>query len=181
MVGAHYDSAGGDGVIDNWTGAILLPSLGQFVREKQRRHAFEFVAFAAEEKGLLGSSAYLKALTKDERKQIAAVVTLDSLGLATTKCWPNSSSEELVFMAARVAQAMQLDFAGVDVDAVGTTDSATFHRAGIPVLSLHSVTQDTWRVINSSKDVWSSLKWKEYYETHKFVSALLIYLDQMLP
>ena len=49
---------------------------------------------------------------------------------------------------------------GVNVDAVGTTDSATFHSAGIPVLSLHSVT---------------------HYDTHWFVSALLTYLDRKLP
>jgi Zn-dependent M28 family amino/carboxypeptidase len=181
VVGAHYDSAGGDGVIDNWTGAILLPSLGQFMRERKRRHAFEFVGFAAEEKGLLGSRAYLKALTPDARKQIAAVITLDSLGLSATKCWPNSSSKELLTMAAVLAHSMKLDFAGVNVDAIGSTDSATFHKAGIPVLSLHSVSQETWKIINSKHDVWASLQWRDYYDTHKFVSALLSYLDQKLP
>jgi Iap family predicted aminopeptidase len=181
VVGAHYDSAGGDGTIDNWTGAILLPSLAQFVREKNRRHAFEFVAFAAEEKGLLGSRAYLKSLTPEERKQIAAVITLDSLGLSATKFWPNSSTKELISMAALLAYSMKLEFSGVNVDAVGTTDSATFHKEGIPVLSLHSVTQETWKVINSRRDVRASLSWKDYYDTHRFVSALLMYLDQKLP
>jgi Iap family predicted aminopeptidase len=181
VVGAHYDSAGGDGVIDNWTGAILLPSLAEFVREGQRRHAFEFVAFAAEEKGLLGSREYLKSLTPEERKRIAAVITLDSLGLGPVKSWPNSSSKDLLLAAARLAQAMKLSIGGVNVDGAGTTDSATFHQAGIPVLSLHSVTQETWTTINSKKDVWTSLKWRDYYETHRFVSALLSYLDQTLP
>jgi len=181
VVGAHYDSAGGDGVIDNWTGAILMPSLAEFIREKPRRHAFEFVGFAAEEKGLLGSRAYLKALKPEDRKQIAAVVTLDSLGLSSTKYWPNSSSKELASMAAVLARAMKLDFAGVNVDAVGSTDSVTFHTAGIPVLSLHSVTQETWKLINSPYDVWATLKWKDYYDTHRFISALLAYLDQKLP
>ena len=49
---------GGEGVIDNWTGSILLPSLFEFIREKPRRHHFQFMGFAAEEKGLLGSEAY---------------------------------------------------------------------------------------------------------------------------
>jgi hypothetical protein len=30
LVGTHFDSAGGDGVIDNRTGAVLLPSLSEF-------------------------------------------------------------------------------------------------------------------------------------------------------
>jgi Iap family predicted aminopeptidase len=180
VVGAHFDSAGGDGVIDNWTGAILLPSLAQFLREQPRRHAFEFVGFAAEEKGLVGSRAYLKALSPEERKTIAAVITLDSLGLGPTLCWPNSSSDELMRAAAVLAQSMKLDFAGVNLDNVGSTDSVTFHKAGIPVLSLHSVTGETWHLINSKHDVWATLKWKDYYDTHRFVSALLCYLDQKL-
>ncbi|MBL8222123.1 MAG: M28 family peptidase, partial [Bryobacterales bacterium] len=167
VVGAHFDSAGGDGVIDNWTGAILLASLAEFIREKPRRHSFHFVGFAAEERGRLGSIAYLKALSREDRKQIAAVITMDSLGLTPTKCWPNSSDRELMLMAARVAHAMQLSFAGVNVDRVGTTDSVTFHSARIPVLSLHSVTQETWETINSSRDVWESLSWKDYYDTHR--------------
>jgi Iap family predicted aminopeptidase len=181
LVGAHFDCAGGDGVVDNWTGAILLPSLAKFLREETPRHTFRFVGFAAEEKGLLGSAAYLKQLSEEERQRIAAVVTMDSLGLTSTKFWPNSSNQDLVLMGARLAHAMKLDFAGVNVDRVGTTDSMTFHKAGIPVLSLHSVTQETLQSINSSRDVWTSLSWKDYYDTHRFVSALLVYLDRTLP
>ena len=180
IVGAHFDSRGGDGIIDNWTGAILLPSLAEFIRQKPRRHSFEFVGFAAEETGLNGSRAYLKAIGKEQRKSIAAVITMDSLGLTYTKCWPNSSSNELIALAVQLARAMSLEFSGVNFDAVGSTDSMTFHRAGIPVLSLHSATQETWRLINSPRDVWQSLSWKDYYETHRFVSALLVFLDQKL-
>ena len=117
----------------------------------------------------------------DQRKQIAAVVTMDSLGLTSTKFWASSSNKDLVLMGGRLAHSMKLDFAGVNVDRVGTTDSMTFHQAGIPVLSLHSITQETWKWINSSRDVWSALSWKDYYDTHRFVSALLIYFDQVLP
>src|SRR5262249_3899246 len=38
IVGAHFDSGGGDGVIDNWSGSVLLPSLSEFVRRSPRRH-----------------------------------------------------------------------------------------------------------------------------------------------
>ena len=60
IVGVHFDSVGGDGIIDNWSGAVLLPTLFEFTRDTQRRHAFEFVGFAAEEKGVLGSSRMRK-------------------------------------------------------------------------------------------------------------------------
>lgn len=181
IVGAHYDAVGGDGIVDNWSGAVLLPSLSEFLRRGSRRHAFEFVAFAGEEKGLLGSRAYLKSLPPEERAKIAAVLTMDSIGLTATKCWPNGSTPELVNMAASMARALNLDFAGVNVDQVGTTDSQPFKDAGIPVLSLHSVTQETWKIINGPKDVWSAVSWKDYYDTHRLISALLVYLDRTLP
>ena len=180
IVGAHFDSVGGDGVIDNWSGAVLLPSLAQFLRRGARRHSFEFVGFAAEEKGLLGSQAYLKSLSKEERKQIAAVISMDSLGLGPAKCWPNGSTKELIMAAAGIAHALHLDFQGVNVERVGTTDSAVFKQARIPVLSLHSVTQNTWTTINSNRDVWAAVSWHDYYDTHRLISALLVYLDQTL-
>src|SRR6185369_5205579 len=31
IVGAHFDSVGGDGIIDNWSGAVLLPILFDFL------------------------------------------------------------------------------------------------------------------------------------------------------
>jgi hypothetical protein len=57
IVGAHFDCSGGYGIIDNWSGAVFLPSLFEFLRASPRRHTFEFVGFAAEESGLLGSRA----------------------------------------------------------------------------------------------------------------------------
>jgi hypothetical protein len=182
IVGAHFDSVGrGDGIIDNWSGAVLLPSLYAFQKSGPRRHTFEFVAFAAEEKGLLGSRAYLKSIAKQDRAQIAAVIVMDSLGLSATKCWVNGSSKELIQAAISVAASLKLNFSGMNVDRVGTTDSQTFKDARIPVLSLHSLTQETWRTINGSKDVWSAVSWKDYYDTQRFVSGLIAYLDQSLP
>lgn len=181
IVGAHFDCIGGDGIIDNWSGAILLPILAESLNRGPRRHKFELVAFAAEEQGLLGSRTFLKSLSKEDRKQIAAVITMDSLGLTSTKCWPHGSTQELVTAAAAVARALHLEFAGVNVERVGSTDSQTFKDAHIPVLSLHSVTQQTWKIINGPRDLWPAVSWKDYYDSHRFISALLVYLDQTLP
>ena len=181
IVGAHYDSAGGDGVVDNWTGAILLPSLAQFIAESPRQHTFEFVGFAAEEKGLLGSKAYLKSLSPEERERIAAVITMDSLGISPTKWQPSDSDIELAKHAAAIAHSLKQSFAGVSISRkIGYTDSLTFYEAKLPTLSLHSITQETFRLINSPKDVWSLVSWQDYYDSHKLVSALLVYLDVKL-
>jgi putative aminopeptidase FrvX len=181
VVGAHFDSIGGDGIVDNWSGAVLLPSLAEFMRKTPRRHNFEFVAFAGEEQGLLGSKTYVSAIPKTERPQIAAAITMDSLGLAATKFWPDGSTRELVIDAAAMAQALHLSFQGVNVGSVATTDSESFQKARIPVLSLHSVTRETFGLINNSSDVWKVVSWQDYYDTHKLISGLLVYLDAKLP
>ena len=180
VVGAHFDSIGGDGIVDNWSGAVLLPSLAEFMRRTPRRHNFEFVAFAGEEQGLLGSKAYVNAIPKNERPQIAAAITMDSLGLTPTKFWPDGSTRELVIDAAVMAQALHLNFQGVNMGGA-TTDSESFQNAKIPVLSLHSVTRETFGLINNGSDVWKAVSWQDYYDTHKLISGLLVYLDSKLP
>jgi Zn-dependent M28 family amino/carboxypeptidase len=139
IVGAHFDSIGGDGVIDNWSGAVLLPVLFKIVASTHHQHTFEFIAFTGEEKGLLGSRSYVKSVPKLSRNQIAAVIVMDSLGLTPTKCWVNGSTPDLVRSASRVAAALKLGLASVNVDRVGTTDSQPFKDAHIPVLCLHSL------------------------------------------
>jgi len=51
VVGAHYDRVSdGDGVVDNWSGASLLPSIYEAVRGQTREHTYIFVGFTDEEK-----------------------------------------------------------------------------------------------------------------------------------
>jgi hypothetical protein len=178
IVGAHYDSAGGDGVIDNWTGAILLPSLFESVRKTSPRHHFEFVGFAAEECGLWGSREYVKQLRKEERKQIVAVITIDSLGLTPTKVWLSHSDAALAQLCAGIAKAMKLDFQARNAEHIAMTDSMSFADAKIPVLSLHSVTTETLGLINSPHDVWDTIQWKDYYDSYRLIAATLAYIDE---
>jgi Iap family predicted aminopeptidase len=181
IVGAHFDAVGTDGVIDNWSGASLLPTLFQVQRAHTLRHTIEFVAFAAEETGLFGSRAYVDALSREQRKQVAAVVVIDSLGLSSTKCSPNSSSPELVSAAINLAEVISSKLDGVNTERVGVTDSAPFLKARIPTITFHSITPDTIHILHSSKDTWNSVSWADYYETHRFLSAYLTYLDSILP
>ena len=67
LVGAHTDKVNvGDGVVDNWSGASLLPSLLYSVSGEARQHTFVFVGFTAEETGMLGSAFYAEKLSKEQ-------------------------------------------------------------------------------------------------------------------
>src|SRR5882757_1976036 len=97
IVGAHYDHvAEGDGVVDNWSGASLLPSLYEAIKDVPREHTFLFIGFTDEEKGEIGSRFYAQHMTKEQVSTTDAMVNLDTLGLAPTEVWKSHSDKLLV-------------------------------------------------------------------------------------
>ena len=182
VVGAHFDKvSAGEGVVDNWSGASLLPSLFESLNKEKRRHTFIFIGFTDEEKGLVGSEAYAKRLTPEERGKIRAMVNMDSLGLSPTKIWLSHADKGLAEALNQVAYTMKLPLAVVNVDQVGSSDSESFAKRKIPSLTIHSVTQETFSILHSDKDKLSAIHLDDYYATYKLVAVYLAYLDQTLP
>jgi hypothetical protein len=68
IVGAHFDHvSAGDGVVDNWSGASLLPSLYEAIKTEPRMHTYIFIGFTDEEKGEVGSRFYVRQMNKSPR------------------------------------------------------------------------------------------------------------------
>src|SRR5580700_3985743 len=123
-VGGHFDFVDkGKGIIDDWSGASLLPSLYQALKSQPRRHTYVFVAFAGEERGLIGSSRYVRELTADQKAIIRAFVNLECLGLTPVKVWVHRSNPALVARLSEVAQAIEITVQGVNVEKVGDDDT----------------------------------------------------------
>src|SRR5260370_36527861 len=89
VIGAHTDHVDsfGAGVVDNWTGAVLLPALLDSLSGQLRHHTLIFVGFSGEEKGLVGSQYYVDHLTNAQRARIEGMVNFDSLWLRPTDAW----------------------------------------------------------------------------------------------
>ena len=180
-MGAHFDHVEtGQGVVDNWSGASLLPSLFESLQAEPHRHTFVFIGFTDEEKGLVGSEQYVKQLTPWERSKIRAMVNLDSLGLSSTKVWLSRADKGLAQALNNVAHSMKLPLAAVNVDQVGLSDSESFSKRDIPSLTIHSVTQETYPILHSSQDTLAAIHMDDYYATYRLVAAYLSYLDQKL-
>jgi Zn-dependent M28 family amino/carboxypeptidase len=180
VVGAHFDLVEvGDGVVDNWSGASLLPSLYEGIAGVPRRHTFRFVAFSGEEKGLAGSKAYVQQLGKTH-EQVIAMVNMDTLGLAESEVWVNRADSKLVQLMDVTAAALKLPVSGVNVEQVGSTDSEPFREKKIPAITIHSLTQQTLPILHSSKDRIEAVHKGEYYRTYQLVLGYLAVLDQKL-
>lgn len=181
VVGAHFDKVdAGEGVVDNWSGASLLPTLFESLNAETRHHTFVFIGFTDEEKGMVGSEEFVKKLTPVDRSHIRAMINLDSLGLSPTKVWLSHADKELAAELNDVAQSMKLPLAGVNVEQVGSADSESFAKRKIPSLTIHSVTQETYPILHSANDTLAAIHLDDYYATYRLVAAYLSYLDQKL-
>jgi Zn-dependent M28 family amino/carboxypeptidase len=177
IVGAHFDRVSeGDGVVDNWSGASLLPSLYEAVKSEPRKHTYIFIGFTDEEKGLIGSHFYAQQMTKEQVAATDAMVNLDTLGLASTEVWASHSDKRLTSALAYIAKVMTIPISGVNVERVGTTDSEEFAQRKIPSITVHTLTQETLDVLHSSKDKLSTMRLDDYYQTYRLLAAYLAYL-----
>jgi putative aminopeptidase FrvX len=183
IVGAHFDHVGdGSGVVDNWSGASLLPSLYQAVRVEPRKHTYIFIGFTDEENGEVGSHFYARQMTKEQVAATDAMVNMDTLGLAPTEVWASHSDRKLTGALVYVAKQLDATVIGTNVEQIGSTDSVQFSDRKIPTITIHSLTQETWNahILHSPKDRLSAIKLDDYYETYKLLSAYLAFLDQLL-
>ena len=144
VIGAHYDHLGrsADGEIyhgadDNASGtAALLELVRLFTSAGPQRRSLLFVAFSAEELGLLGSD-YFVLHCPVPRQQIVTMVNLDMVGrlrlnmLTVSGMGTASEFPSAVQRAAAAAGVMVLPTPGASV---AVSDHFPFSRVGIPVL-----------------------------------------------
>jgi hypothetical protein len=181
LIGAHTDKVEvGEGVVDNWSGASLLPSLLFSLNGQKRRHTFVFVGFSAEEKGMVGSASYVEHLSSAQREQIKAMVNMDSLGLAPTGVWASHADKTLLDALFAVADRTGLPVSILNVDGLGSTDSESFARSHIPRITLHSVTAQSMKLLHSSDDTLAAMKFDDYYDSYRLIAEYLAYLDRVL-
>jgi Zn-dependent M28 family amino/carboxypeptidase len=182
VVGAHFDFVrAGQGIVDDWSGTSLLPSLYEALKGKVRKHTFVFVAFAAEEEGLIGSRRFVKELTKEQRSEVRAFVNLECLGLTPLKIWVTRSTPSLVTLFAQVANAIGMPPSGVSLDAVGDDDTHSFKDVKIPVISLHSISQEKFKILHSKADNVAAVLPEELYSSYRTIAFYLAHLDAKLP
>jgi putative aminopeptidase FrvX len=182
VVGAHFDHVDfGEGVVDNWSGASLLPSLYQSMKSDPRRHTFVFVSFSGEEKGLVGSRFYVSALPEESLSKVKAMVNMDTLGLGPTAVWVSRSDKELVQALNSTAYSLKLPLKGVNVERVGQSDEEPFIERHIRTVTIHSLTQETLSILHSPRDKYDAIHFDDYCQSYRLIAAYLAFLDQGLP
>lgn len=178
VVGAHYGAhPAGDGAVDNWSGAALLPSLYQTLRGRPRRHTFLFVGFAGGEPKHRGSKAFAKSLRK---RDVRAMINLESIGMVRPLAWDYSGKRILAQYLMTASRNSMLPVDVMPPDKLGKTDAQPFARRGIPALTIHSVSRSNYMIRRDERDIVEAIRENEYYETYALAAAYLAYLDANL-
>lgn len=113
----------------------------------------------------------------------AAMVNMDTLGLAPTEIWATHSDRQLNATLVYVAKQLNVPVTGANLEQVGSTDSEQFAERKIPRITIHSLTQKTWdaRILHTARDKISAIRLDDYYQTYRLLSAYIAFLDEMPP
>lgn len=131
VLGAHYDSVElGKGANDNGSGTAVLLELARVLGQKSRAATLVFIAFDAEELGLIGSRHYVAGLNDDARQTIVAMLNFDMLGGGSGGLGLGGDGD--VGRAARdAAEALKIPARNFRLGGGASSDHAPFQDAGI--------------------------------------------------
>ncbi|NVB40052.1 M20/M25/M40 family metallo-hydrolase [Pseudenhygromyxa sp. WMMC2535] len=171
-VGAHMDHLGmgtsssltpgvhaiHNGADDNASGVAVILALAEAmaaIPPAQRPHDLVFVAFGAEEMGLLGSKFMVENFDAAERARIMAMLNFDMVGRLRERLMVNGqgSAEEWPALVQAANGGGEGAAEGADVEALvlegdpsgwGASDHASFYGEGVPVLHFFTGSHDDY-------------------------------------
>ena len=176
VIGAHYDLAGDGscGAIDNWTGVVTLVHLYRTLKSlPQFDKTLVFVAFGAEEKGLVGSRAMADAINKrKENEQYCAMVNIDSLGLTAPQALGNLSTQSLVTEAEAAAKVLGVPFSNIHVQGADA-DSSSFRARKIPAITLAAMPANWSAYLHTKNDQAKHINPMSVYAGYRVALSLV--------
>ncbi len=133
VIGAHYDCVDTPGANDNASGTAAMLELARVLSQHEYDANIKFIAFGAEEVGLVGAYDFVENLDKNERKKIAAMINMDMVGVGDkVGIWTigDKASSVMADLAEVYAQKHDLEYLEPDVE--DRSDHAAFAENGIP-------------------------------------------------
>lgn len=148
---AHYDTVPlSRGSYDNMSGCVGLLSILDALKGKKHRYGLRFVFCGSEERGLLGSKAYVSA-HEGELESIALNINLDMIGTYMGRFIACVSAEDGLATYIRYLGA-ELGFGIAPRQGVYSSDSTPFADQGVPAVSFARLAGSGQAVIHNRYD-----------------------------
>ena len=167
---AHYDTTSlSQGSYDNMSGSIGILGIAEALSKVQTNYGLRFIWCGSEERGLLGSKAYVAA-HEEELKDIALCVNLDMIGCIMGKFIDCCTSEDKLVHYIQYLAA-ELGFGCGPYQDVYSSDSTPFADKGIPAVSFARIAPNNTATIHNSYDTPAVMSAEQMAEDIDFIVA----------
>ncbi len=167
---AHYDSTSlSQGSYDNMSGTIGVLALAEHFRTAPHRYGMRFVLCGSEERGLLGSKAYVMA-HEGELEKVVLNINIDMIGsimgkfLSCCTC-ENEAVHYIKYMG------YELGFPVSAYQGVYSSDSTPFADKGVPAISFARSAPGNTATIHNRYDTPALLMAERMEEDIGFITA----------
>ncbi len=175
---AHYDTVDGSrGVIDNWSGCVLLANLYRALKGSNHEHTFMFLGFAGEEQGCLGSASWVSTVREKQAAKIDAFVTVECAGVAAPRAWWGGSSAGILEYVADAAARANVPLQVVDFPGEAS-DSHELKRGFLPVASLLGIDMEHVSLLHTSRDRVEAIVPEHLLQMHVLTLAIAAEFDR---
>lgn len=167
---AHYDSTSlSQGAYDNMSGSVGLLGIAEYFAAHPHRYGLRFVWCGSEERGLLGSKAYVQA-HEEELKTMALNINLDMIGCVMGNFIACCTTEEALI---HYIKYMGLEKGwGISVrQDVYSSDSTPFADKGVPAVSFARIAPSNTATIHNSYDTAAVIKGEQMIDDIGYIIA----------
>ena len=173
---AHYDSTSlSQGAYDNMSGSIGLLAIAEHFAKNPHRYGLRIIWCGSEERGLLGSKAYVEA-HEEELSKFALCINLDMIGCIMGKFLCCCTTEEKLVHYAEY-MACEQGFGMKAYQDVYSSDSTPFADKGVPALSFARIAGSNCATIHNSYDTVAVMSGRQMAEDIDFIIA---FTDRMV-
>ncbi|HZQ09327.1 MAG TPA: M28 family metallopeptidase [Anaerolineae bacterium] len=175
VLGGHYDTVpAGPGAGDNGSGTATLIELARIAGQSKTapQHTLVFIAFDAEELGLLGSEAYVKSLTSQQVQNIRAMLNFDMLGAGSGPLLLMGDGS-VALLARSSAQELGIQAHNAQLPSNAGSDHYSFERRGVDTVFF----MRDYRLLHTPEDTIDQVKPEYLGEAGRVAERLLQRLD----
>ena len=139
VIGGHYDTVpAGPGANDNGSGtATTVEVARQLAAFPERGVAVRYVAFGAEEIGLLGSKEFVSRLSPADRRRLKLAISIDMMAVGAQPAFGGSEPWLSEALARAASQGWQPEALSTYLRRM--SDHASFLDVGLPAIMFHWV------------------------------------------
>jgi len=166
---AHYDTTIlSVGVYDNMSGCVGLLGLAEYFAGRKNRHSLRFVWCGSEERGLLGSKAYVADHEADLEKMVLNI-NLDMIGCIMGKFIACCTTEDklvhyLSYLGSELGFSMEVN------QGVYSSDSTSFAEKGVPAVSFARIAPRNTATIHNRYDTIEVMKAEHMEKDINFIA-----------